>query len=91
MSTFQSTQHIALHVRLPLQERGAAIGKIDEGRVGVFFFDERHRVVGVGLGKDIEIVGARVVRPRLEELHDLRAALDLVARVPRRGHPLSLA
>ena len=47
----------------------------------MLLLDERHRLVGVGLRKDIEIVGPQVVRPRLEDLDNLRAAVDLVRRV----------
>ena len=51
----------------------------------MLFFDERHRLVGVGLRKDIEIIGTQVMRPGLEDLDHLGALVDLVDRVRRDG------
>ena len=54
---------------------------VDDGDVGVFLLDVLHGLLGVRLRERLELAGADVVRPRLEELDRLSAALDLTARV----------
>ena len=47
----------------------------------MFLLDVLHRLLGVRLRERLELAGPDVVRPRLEELDRLSAALDLMACV----------
>mmetsp|Transcript_18456 Transcript_18456/g.73725 ORF Transcript_18456/g.73725 Transcript_18456/m.73725 type:complete len:355 (-) Transcript_18456:22-1086(-) len=53
----------------------------DDGRLGVLRFDGRDDLLLVGEGEFLEGVAIEVAGPRVEDLNDLRARVDLVARV----------
>mmetsp|Transcript_49498 Transcript_49498/g.99287 ORF Transcript_49498/g.99287 Transcript_49498/m.99287 type:complete len:263 (+) Transcript_49498:117-905(+) len=73
--------HVRLHVLLALEVRRPAVGKVDQRRVRVPGPDPLDNLVGVGLGEEREVVRAKVVCPRLENLQYLSTALDLMAGV----------
>mmetsp|Transcript_34598 Transcript_34598/g.79986 ORF Transcript_34598/g.79986 Transcript_34598/m.79986 type:complete len:231 (+) Transcript_34598:109-801(+) len=73
--------HIGAHVPLHLEIRRSSVGEVDDGHVRMRLLDDANGLLRGGLGEPGEIVGGELVGPALEDLDDLRAALDLVHAV----------
>mmetsp|Transcript_372 Transcript_372/g.1021 ORF Transcript_372/g.1021 Transcript_372/m.1021 type:complete len:294 (+) Transcript_372:172-1053(+) len=73
--------HVGSHVLLVFQVGRSSVGEVDDRHVGILVLHDLHGLHGSWLGVELEPFGAHLVGPGLEELHHLRAALDLVACV----------
>lgn len=75
--------HVSGALLHDLQLAHAAIGVEDERGVGMLGLDGGDDALRVGLRKLGKLLRRKMVRPAVEELHHLRAAVDLMAHVHR--------